>query len=384
VERILDSQLFGRRRRLQYLVKWEGYPDLDNMWVDKDDVFAEDKVREFKASNPDAETHIRTSVVAKSPHPHPLTQSQLLHNHTAFYMSSDGNNDLAQEYSAGATADSPIQFSQEFPINTPITVHAPIPVVDFATLRSLSPVAPTFVPQPVTASSSASDVAAMFCQLQVHTPAPLTPDGQRAAEQAAEMFAVSYTPAERRGSQTSAGLEPGAANRSEATLGAPSATPSISWAPSYDSATNNDLRRCARCGEQHQYCHGHTPVIPNPSLDLPPAQPRVPVSGSVPAHHMARVNLNRAQATALATNLICTLENNQDSGEVPPVYDYGEEIANILVEGLGLDQVVVAEGLGIRGGRGQRGCHRSAGIPLGTHANGEASGSEEARPTLRT
>jgi hypothetical protein len=39
------------------------------MWVDKDDVFAEDKVREFKASNPEAETHIRSSVVAKSPYP---------------------------------------------------------------------------------------------------------------------------------------------------------------------------------------------------------------------------------------------------------------------------------------------------------------------------
>jgi hypothetical protein len=53
VEKILDSRHFGRRRRLQYLVKWEGYPDAENMWVDKDDVFADDKVREFKASNPD-------------------------------------------------------------------------------------------------------------------------------------------------------------------------------------------------------------------------------------------------------------------------------------------------------------------------------------------
>jgi hypothetical protein len=156
-------------------------------------------------------------------------------------MSSDGNNDLAQEYPAGATADSPIPFSQEFPVNTPVTVHARIPIVDFATLRSLSPTAPTFIPRPVTASSSASDVAAMFRQLRVHTPAPLTPDGQRAAEQAAETFAVSYTPAERRGGQTSAGLEPGAATRPGATLGAPSATTSISQAPSYDSATNNDL-----------------------------------------------------------------------------------------------------------------------------------------------
>jgi hypothetical protein len=67
MEKILDLQWFGRRWRLQYLVKWEGYPDSDNMWVDKDDIFAEDKVQEFKASNPEAETHIRTSVTVGRP-----------------------------------------------------------------------------------------------------------------------------------------------------------------------------------------------------------------------------------------------------------------------------------------------------------------------------
>jgi hypothetical protein len=78
VEKILDSRKFGRRRHLQYLVKWEGYPDSDNMWVDKDDVFADDKVREFKASNPAKETHIRSLSSAKFPYPsaqHPLSST---------------------------------------------------------------------------------------------------------------------------------------------------------------------------------------------------------------------------------------------------------------------------------------------------------------------
>jgi hypothetical protein len=154
---------------------------------------------------------------------------------------------------------------------------------------------------------------------------------------------------------TSASLEPGAAIGSEASLGAPATATNLSRAPSYDSATNEDLRRCARCGEQRQYCHGHTPIIPNPSLDLPPAQPRAPVSGSVPTHRVARVNLNCAQATALAANLLNALENNQDPNAVPPAYDYGEEISRIVAEGLGLDRVVVAEGMGIRGGGGHRG-----------------------------
>jgi hypothetical protein len=58
VERILDSQKFSRRWQLQYLVKWEGYPDSDNMWVDKDNIFADDKVWEFKNLHPTKETHI--------------------------------------------------------------------------------------------------------------------------------------------------------------------------------------------------------------------------------------------------------------------------------------------------------------------------------------
>jgi hypothetical protein len=78
---------------------------------------------------------------------------------------------------------------------------------------------------------------------------------------------------------------------------------------------------------------------------------------------VARVNLNRAQATALAANLISALENNQDSIEVPPAYNYGEEISRIVAEGLGLDHGVVAEGLGVRGGGGRRGGQGRGGRP---------------------
>jgi hypothetical protein len=156
VEKILDSWRFGRRQRLQYLVKWEGYPDSDNMWVDKDDVFADDKIREFKKSNPKSEVHIRSTSFAKSPHPSALTRSQLLYQHTSPPMSSNGNNELAYEYPIGAVADSPIPFSQENSTSTPI------PIINFTTLRPLSAAATIFSPRPVSASSSASDVAAMF------------------------------------------------------------------------------------------------------------------------------------------------------------------------------------------------------------------------------
>jgi hypothetical protein len=352
VEKILDSRHFGRRRRLQYLVKWEGYPDAENMWVDKDDVFADDKVREFKASNPDAATHIRGTSFAKSPHSPLPTCSQSLYQHALSYMSSDGNNDLAYKYTAGAIADSPVPFSQELSVDTPIHNPVPVSIVNFTTLQPLSPAASTFVPRPVTASSSVSDVAAMFRQLRVHTPTPLTPDGQRVANQALETFALLFTPAGGRRSQAGSSLEQGAATGLEAAVGVMPPTPHRRRSDSNGSATAQDLRQCARCGEQNQYCHGHTPIIPNASLDLPP---RIPVQASVQSDGVARINLNRAQATALASRLVNALENHQDAAPVLPPINYGEEIAHIVAEGLGVEQAVVAKGLGVRtrGGRGQ-------------------------------
>jgi hypothetical protein len=271
-------------------------------------------------------------------------------------VTSNGNNELAYEYPAGAIADSPVPFSQEHPVNTPVSV--PVPIIDFTTMQPLDAAAPIFSPRPVTASSLASDVAAMFRGLHVHTPAPLTPDGQRAACQINEMFVVLLTPAERRGGQASLSLEPGATARSEATLGAATTTANQQRANSNGSATASDLRRCAQCGEQNQYCHGHTPVIPNPSLDLPPSQPRVPVQRSIPADGVARFNLNRAQATALAARILDALEDNEDATQVPLPYDYGREIANIVAVGLGIEPAIAAEGLGIQGGGG---AHRGEG-----------------------
>jgi hypothetical protein len=324
------------------------------MWVDKDDVFADDKVREFKASNPDSAMHIRSTLVAKSPHPPTSARSHLLHQHALTYMSSDGNNDFAHEYPAGAVADSPVPFSQTNPVDTPVTV--PAPIIDFVTLQPLDPAATIFSPRPVTASSSASDVAAMFRQLRVHTPAPLTPNGQRIADQANDTFAISFTPAERRGSQASTGLEPGAVARSEATVGAATTTTHRSRADPYDSSADDDIRRCARCGEQREYCHGHTPIVPNASLDLPSNPPRVTLSRSVPPNGVARFNLSRAEATVLAARLTTSLgQDDQDAAPVPPVCNYWEEFARVVAESLGISAATAAEGLGLRSRRGQRG-----------------------------
>jgi len=74
VEKILDLRHFGRRRRLQYLVKWKGYPNSDNQWVNKD-IFAEDAIREFEESNSAIVPHKRRGRKAQNNIPHSSAKS---------------------------------------------------------------------------------------------------------------------------------------------------------------------------------------------------------------------------------------------------------------------------------------------------------------------
>jgi len=66
VEKILDSWQFSRGRKKQYLIKWKGYPDSDNEWVDKRDIHAPEAIREFENRNPTTKMHIRWGNTSKS------------------------------------------------------------------------------------------------------------------------------------------------------------------------------------------------------------------------------------------------------------------------------------------------------------------------------
>jgi len=67
VEKILDSWQFGRGRKKQYLIKWKGYPDSDNKWVDHKDIHAPEAIREFKNSRTALDTHIRMGAMGEYP-----------------------------------------------------------------------------------------------------------------------------------------------------------------------------------------------------------------------------------------------------------------------------------------------------------------------------
>jgi hypothetical protein len=110
IKKILDSRRFGRRQRLQYLVKWEGYPDSENMWINKDNVFTDDKVWEFKASYPSQEVHLKGAQVIDTPQPHIHIPHVNHHTLTTKPMSSNGHSNLTDKYPAGAIADDVVPF----------------------------------------------------------------------------------------------------------------------------------------------------------------------------------------------------------------------------------------------------------------------------------
>ena len=52
VENVLGHQKFGKGRKLQYLIKWRGYPMANNMWEPMEQVFAPAKVQAYHQAHP--------------------------------------------------------------------------------------------------------------------------------------------------------------------------------------------------------------------------------------------------------------------------------------------------------------------------------------------
>ena len=79
------------------------------MWVDKDDVFADDKVRAFKDSNPDARTHIRRTQVDEEPHSPLASSSSSSNSYFAPHVQSMSSNESNVEHSPSTGSVAPDQ-----------------------------------------------------------------------------------------------------------------------------------------------------------------------------------------------------------------------------------------------------------------------------------
>jgi hypothetical protein len=52
IDAILDMRRYGKKKMLQYLVHWKGYPHVDNSWVNHKDINASDLLKEFYHDTP--------------------------------------------------------------------------------------------------------------------------------------------------------------------------------------------------------------------------------------------------------------------------------------------------------------------------------------------
>jgi hypothetical protein len=311
IEKILDSWRFGRRQCLQYLVKWEGYPDSDNMWVDKDDVSADDKVRDFKASNPESEVHLRQAHIVSVPHrlipiPHTLHSSLILQNS----MSSDADSTLPYEYPTGAYGDDSLGLGPD----------------------------------------TAADIANAFHRMSIHTPARLLPNG--ATVQAKEVVYVVSFPDEavirdaHRFSLAS-GTAPGGASGARLMQSQPTQQGDDSHPITSDD--DDDLSICPICTSEWAYCH----CQPNPMSTSPPPLPIPPRSASPQC--VGQIELNHEQAKALVTQLAASLDAHRENPaeipgerEPPPDYPTGSR---------GVKPILAAQGVEVLD------------IPVGGHQN---------------
>jgi hypothetical protein len=295
------------------------------MWVDKDDIFADDKVWEFKASNPTKETHIRSLSSAKSPYPSALTHSQLLQQHAFRYMSSDGCSDIAYETTAGAYADS--ASGDEVPVirhihNLLIIAANTCTQALTATLRAEAAV---FSPRPSSISLEAAEVAQVFGAMSIHTPGPISPiEANDAPDDTTGKGHYEVLVPKRNvvGYEDCSGVAPGTATTGEEAVGL--TQPAARCSRSHSIATSDiDLSPCLQCGEPQEYCHEHNPPvpIPEPTIPLPVAEPVHPV-------HVVTLSLNCEEAEVLAGRLATALrQSGQDPTAVLPPYPVKEHVA---------------------------------------------------------
>ena len=73
VEEILDTRLFGRWRKHQYLIKWKGYANVHNSWEPEENVNALELVKEFHQR---ASTKTRLQVLKGERESEELTMTQ--------------------------------------------------------------------------------------------------------------------------------------------------------------------------------------------------------------------------------------------------------------------------------------------------------------------
>jgi hypothetical protein len=67
VERITHHRYFGRTKKLQYLIKWKGYPDSDNTWEPAANLHAAESIQAYWDRTKEANKRLRTALLKQHP-----------------------------------------------------------------------------------------------------------------------------------------------------------------------------------------------------------------------------------------------------------------------------------------------------------------------------
>ncbi len=181
VERIVAHRVFGRSKRLQYLIKWKGYPESDNSWEPADQVHAPDLVKHYHSTAKD-QSAIHSAVKDQSA-PRMIPYQSMKQEQSAIRMRRIKGEQSALEKRIKCPTIFPASLSNAFqktslstsslPSNAPSTTLIPLNRV----LTAFSDSGTSSVPRtsPNTVGSASSTIAPFTITTEACLPAPSTP-----------------------------------------------------------------------------------------------------------------------------------------------------------------------------------------------------------------
>ena len=200
------------------------------MWVDKDDVFAEDKVREFKASNPDTRTHIRHLQGEEMPH---LPLASPSSSTTSYFL--------------------PHVLSMPSNINDPFQSTTPPLSSHHDNLPATTPLSEAAAEFPDEHNSD-NDIREAIRLLRIRDAPSESTDESR------ERILSVQVPNRIVGNADGPSLAPQATHTSPTTLGSAQQGEAVTGYDSDNPLYQPDMRPCPwGCGPL-EYCHGHSPT----------------------------------------------------------------------------------------------------------------------------
>ena len=120
---MVSSRRHGRGGHIQYLVKWKGYLDAENQWIDWRDMdHAREAIAEFRNHNPDAVSHIK-KLGSDEELVNPTSSFPFVTSATS--MSNHGEDTVCEEGEVIETS----QVEQTVPLPIPPRATPPVPTV---------------------------------------------------------------------------------------------------------------------------------------------------------------------------------------------------------------------------------------------------------------